>query len=100
MGHTGYYRKFIRGYAEVTTRMEKLLKKDVKFQWNGQFQESLDAIKNNIVTTPILVFPYWKKECHVQVDASFVTLGIVLAQPGEDSIDHHIAFSIRKLSMT
>ena len=33
LGHTRYYRKFIKGYAEVTTPMEKLLKKDTKFQW-------------------------------------------------------------------
>ena len=33
LGHTRYYRKFIKGYAEVTAPMEKLLKKDIKFQW-------------------------------------------------------------------
>ena len=31
LGHMGYYRKFIRGYVEVTAPMEKLLKKYVKF---------------------------------------------------------------------
>lgn len=34
LGHTGYYRKFIKGYAQVTTPMEKLLKKDAIFCWN------------------------------------------------------------------
>ena len=58
LGHTGYYRKFIHGYAKVTAPMEKLLKKDVKFQWNEQCQESLYVLKDNMVSSPILVFPY------------------------------------------
>ena len=31
LGHTSYYRKILRGYAKITTPMEKLLKNDVKF---------------------------------------------------------------------
>ena len=31
LGHTRYYRKFIQGYALITTLMEKLMKKDVSF---------------------------------------------------------------------
>ena len=53
-----------------------------------------------MATAPILVFPDWKKEFHVHVDASSIALGIVLTQPGEGAIDHPIAFSSRKLSTT
>jgi hypothetical protein len=56
LGHTGYYRKFIKGYAQITTSMEKLLRKDTKYQWNDECQHGLDTLKENMVTAPILVF--------------------------------------------
>ena len=70
LGHTGYYRKFIKVYAKITAPMEKLLKKDEKFLWNEECQQSLNTLKENMVTTPILVFPDWTKPFHVHVDAS------------------------------
>jgi hypothetical protein len=51
-----------------------------------------------MVIAPILVFPDWSKEFHVHVDASSISLGAVLAQPGEGEIDHPLSFSSRKIS--
>lgn len=53
LGHRGYYRKFIKSYAQITTLMEKLLKKDVTFYWNEECQKSLDVLKEKMVTTSI-----------------------------------------------
>ena len=78
--------------------MEKLLRKDTKYQWNDEFQHSLDILKENMVTAPILVFPDWEKTFHVHVDASAIALGAILAQPGAGDLDHPIAFASRKLS--
>jgi len=33
LGHTGYYRKIIEGYAHITTPMENILKKECQFSW-------------------------------------------------------------------
>jgi len=77
--------------------MEKLLKKGVNLYWDEECHCSLDVIKENIVTTPILVFPYSKKEFHVHMDASCILLGTILTQPSEGKIDHPIAFTNRKL---
>ena len=58
----------------------------------------MDILKEKMVTTLILVFPNWKRPFHVHVDASSITLGIILAQPRDGGIDHPIAFASRKLS--
>jgi len=50
-----------------------------------------------MVVAPILVFPYWNKEFHVYMDASCITLGVVLAKLGVGEIDHPKYFASRKL---
>ena len=59
---------------------------------------SLDVLKENMVTVPILVFPDWKKEFHVHVNASCIALGEVLTQDGGEDLDHPIAFASKRLS--
>lgn len=98
LGHTRYYGRFIKEYAQITASMERLLKKDLTFCWNEDCQKSLDVLKEKMVTAPILVFPDWKKEFHVHVDMSCIVLGVVLTQPSEGDIFHPIAFVSRKLS--
>jgi hypothetical protein len=51
-----------------------------------------------MVTTPILVFPYWENSFHMHVDASTIELGAILARPGAGDLDHPIAFASIKLS--
>ena len=51
-----------------------------------------------MASAPILIFPGWNKEFHVHVDASSVELGVVLAQPGEEDLDHPITFTNQKIS--
>jgi hypothetical protein len=45
LGNTRYYRKFIKGYEQITSPMEKILKKDSKFQWIEECQQSFDTLK-------------------------------------------------------
>ena len=98
LGHAGYYKKFIKSYDKITVLMEKSLKKDVTFCSNDNCTKSLDILKENMVTTPILVFPNWKKEFHVHVDASCIALGAIPTQDGGEGLDHHIALVSHRLS--
>lgn len=36
LGHTGYYRKFIKGYAKVFTPLEELIKGKGTFYWGSR----------------------------------------------------------------
>jgi len=42
LGHIGYCKKCIKGYAQITAPMEKQLMKDSKFTWTEECQQSLD----------------------------------------------------------
>ena len=55
-------------------------------------------LKEKMVTTPILVFPDWKKEFYVHVDASCIDLEVVMTQVGKGELDHPILLASRKLS--
>ena len=79
LGHTRYYRNFIKGYTVINAPMEKLLKKYVAFEWNQECQGIFDTLKAKMAFVPILVFLDWNKEFHVHVDTSSITLGVVLA---------------------
>ena len=77
LGHTGYNRKFIKGYAQITAPMEQLLKKDATCWWNDDCKKSLEVLKEKMASAPILFFPKWDIEFHVHVDALCIALGVV-----------------------
>jgi len=51
-----------------------------------------------MVTSPILVFHDWENTFHVDVDASAIAHGAILAQLGESDLDHPLSFAGRKFS--
>ena len=54
LGKTGYYRKFIRHYLDITYPMEELLRIDVSFHWIEECQHSFELLKRKLVEAPIL----------------------------------------------
>ena len=57
LGHTCYYRKFIRHYSDMTYPLEELLKEDQEYKWTKEYDTSFDKLKKKLVEAPILRFP-------------------------------------------
>lgn len=51
----GYYRRFIKDFSRIAAPMIKLTKKEVKFIWNEDCEESFQALKTRLTTVPILI---------------------------------------------
>jgi hypothetical protein len=91
LGHTWEYRIFIKRYANIIVPMENLLKNSEVFQWNLECDKAFNILKENLNTKPILIFPNWENKFHVHVDASGISLGAILVQPGEgEQLYNHI----------
>jgi hypothetical protein len=57
LGHIGYYHRFIRRYANITAPFENLLKKAEMFQWTPECDKAFKTLKENLNTSPTLIFP-------------------------------------------
>jgi hypothetical protein len=98
LGHTGYYRKFIHHYLDITFPIDELFRKYVELKWSQDYRESFEFLKKKLVEAPILKFPDWSRKFHVHVGASNVVVGSVLTQPYDDTIDHPNAYASQKLN--
>ena len=91
LGLANYFRKFIKAYAQMTSALTSLFKKDKPWQWTGAQQQAFDAVKEALLNPPVLAFPDFSKPFEVISDASGDGLGAVLVQEGRP-----IAFESRK----
>ena len=57
LGFLGYNRRFVRGYSAISKPLYDLLRKDRKFQWTEECEESLKKWKAAISSNETLCFP-------------------------------------------
>lgn len=75
-----YYRKFIKGFAEITVPLNQLCRKNIPFVWTTECEQSFQELKNKLVSPPILQYPNFSEENEfiLQTDASGFAIGAVL----------------------
>ena len=99
LGLTGYYRKFVPRFADISRPLTTLTKKDAKFKWTSACQKSFELLKEALCGEPVLKYADTSKLYTLYTDASKYGWAGVLTQPHIMTIDgkstttdHPVAF--------
>ena len=80
VGFVGYYRRFVKMFAEIADPLVAFTRKGVPFVWADEQQTAFDAPKASLLSAPILGFPTEKDRFVLDTDASLFAIGGVLSQ--------------------
>jgi hypothetical protein len=78
LGLAGYYRRFIEGFLTIATPLTRLTRKNIRWEWSKECDESFQELKRRLTTAPILILPSGIEGFVVYSDASRKGLGCVL----------------------
>ena len=101
VGLVGHYRRFIKGFANITAPLYDLTsgenkdKKSEHLDLPPEAREAFDCLKAACLQAPILAFPDFGKPFLLETDASGKGLGAVLSQRQSDGRYHAIAYASR-----
>ena len=87
LGLTGYYRKFVPRFADISRPLTTLTKKDAKFKWTSACQKSFELLKEALCGEPVLKYADTSKPYTLYTDASKYGWAGVLTQPHITTID-------------
>ncbi|KAK7880009.1 hypothetical protein WMY93_033328 [Mugilogobius chulae] len=82
LGLAGWYRRFVPQFATIAAPLTALTTKDQRNPviWTEDCETAFRTLKAHLCSSPVLKSPDFSKRFLVQVDASMVGLGAVLAQ--------------------
>ena len=92
LGLAGYYRRFVQDFSILTFPLTRLTRKNVKFEWDENCEQSFQQLKYCLTHAPVLTLLDDNGNFEIYSDASLSGLGCVLMQHGRV-----IAYASRQL---
>ena len=87
LGLTGYYRKFIPRFSDISRPLTKLLAHDCEFNWDNTCDISFQMLKDALCSALILKYPDTSKPYTLYTDASKYGWAGVLTQSHTSFVD-------------
>ncbi len=69
-GFANYYREFVPNFADIAAPMVALTKKNASFQWTPDCEKAFCALKDCLISAPLLVQWDPEKPTIVETDSS------------------------------
>ena len=99
VGFAGYYRRFVKDFAELAEPLVALTRKGAHFVWTDQQQTAFEALKACLISAPILGYPTKDGRFLLDTDASLFAVGGVLNQIQNDQ-EVVIVYASRSLRLS
>ena len=80
LGHTGFYRRFIKDFSQIAKPLSNLLVQGIPFEFDSQCLHAFTVLKDKLISAPIVVAPDWSFPFELMCDASDYAIGAVLGQ--------------------
>ncbi|KAK9071977.1 hypothetical protein SSX86_008408 [Deinandra increscens subsp. villosa] len=79
LGLTGYYRRFVRNYAQLAAPLTDMLQHTRTFTWSPTAQTAFEVLKAAMTSLPTLILPDFTAVFDVTTDALDIGVGGVLS---------------------
>nr|GEW26631.1 retrovirus-related Pol polyprotein from transposon TNT 1-94 [Tanacetum cinerariifolium] len=80
LGHTSFYRRFIKDFSKISRPMTHLLEKNAPFVFFDDCVQAFQTLKEKLTQALILIAPDWDQPFELMCDASDFAVGVVLGQ--------------------
>uniref|UniRef100_A0A8R7U1I3 Reverse transcriptase domain-containing protein n=1 Tax=Triticum urartu TaxID=4572 RepID=A0A8R7U1I3_TRIUA len=81
LGLCGYYKRFVKNFRIIARPLHDILKTD-NFQWTTAQTQAFQALKQAMITAPVLALPNFSEPFVLETDASGAGIGAVMMQSG------------------
>ena len=96
IGLASYYRRFVKDFSKIAAPLNALTRKDKKFEWDDEAQESFERLKRALTSPPVLAMPQDEGLFTLDTDASGELIGAVLSQE-QHGTERVIAYASKSL---